>query len=307
MGRNIYAIVNPVSGRRDPLPLIAEVQNHVERLGGSFQQTVTERAGHASEIAADLPPETDALLVVGGDGTVSEVLNGLGDSAVQMVLFRGGTENLLAWELGMPEKPEAIAETLLFGQPFSFDVGTINDRRFGIVFGAGFDAECVHDASRVRTGHITRLHYALPIARTLWRHRPALIRVDADGQRIFEGRGQVVVGLIARYGGGMRILANARHNDGLLDVCIFPYVSRFGLVWHGVHIALRRHVRCRSVIYDKAKNVRISSADRVPIQIDGDPGGWLPVEAAVVPGGAKFLRRIGVRPELAPKKPLESS
>ncbi len=294
MGRHIYAIVNPVSGRRDPLPLIAEVQKHVERLGGSFRQEVTERAGHASELAGNLPTETEALLVVGGDGTVSEVLSGLGDSTVPMVLFRGGTENLLAEELCMPKKHDEVAETLLFGQPFSFDVGTVNGRRFGIIFGAGFDGECVHEASRVRTGHITRLHYALPIARTLWRHRPAHVRVDADGERIFEGRGQVVVGLIARYGGGMRILAKARYDDGLMDVCIFPYVSRPGLAWHGVHIALRRHFRRRRVTYVQAKHVVINSDERVPIQIDGDPGGWLPAELAIAPAAASFLRRTEV-------------
>ena len=384
--RRIVAIVNPISGRRDVQPVVREVGRLVESRGGGFEVFETVRAGHASELAARLDPQVDAVLAVGGDGTVCEVINGLlGEESTAsssagrvvgsdinmeakrqvdlsgaqtddppyedlrrtgtasgtgtgtdtgtdtdshtgtgsgtgtgtgigtgsggsvtgarrsrtsssqsqpcpVVVLGTGTENLFARELGMPMTPDLVARTLLQGEPFPVDVGLVNGRRFLVVVGIGFDAECILRMSRTRKGHISYLDYFQPIWQTFWEHRFPALRVEVDGEFIFEGRGLVLIGAIGRYAGGMRILARARYDDGLLDVCVLPCASRFKLVGHACRIFLGRHVERGRVIYRQGRRVQVSSPLEVPIEVDGDVGGLLPVDCTVVRGAARFLR-----------------
>ncbi|MCH9035088.1 MAG: acylglycerol kinase family protein, partial [Planctomycetes bacterium] len=102
MRTRIAAIINPVSGRRDMLPTVQRIGAEIRRAGGTLDIFTTERLGHATVLASNLHVETEALLVVGGDGTVCEVVNGLAEDPIPLAILRTGTENLLARELRMP-------------------------------------------------------------------------------------------------------------------------------------------------------------------------------------------------------------
>ena len=272
------------------LPRVQTIAQAVERRGGRLDVLVTRGPRHATELASGLGGEVEAVLVVGGDGTVGEVLNGLVDSRVPMVILRTGTENLLGRELGMPTEPEQIADTLLHGEHFSTDVGVINQQRFLAVAGIGFDAECVVRMTRARRGHITHGDYFWPIWRTYWSYGYPMLKVEADGETVFEGRGFALIGNIARYSAGLRILSEARNDDGLLDLGVFPCASRSRMFSHACRAFLRRHVGRRGMIYRQCRTVRISSDEDVPIEVDGEWGGTLPAECSIRPGAAGFLR-----------------
>lgn len=305
MPRRVVAILNPVSGRHNVIPVVRAVARLVEAGGGRLEIRETHGAGHATELASEVGSEVDALLVVGGDGTVCEVVNGLSlerpqsrprrlrEPTAPIVILAAGLENLLARELGMPTKPDDVARTLLHGQPFACDVGVINGRRFLAVAGIGFDAECIVRLGAVRKGHITHWDYFWPIWRTFWAYRFPTLRIEADGSCIFEGRGLALVGVIARYSAGMRILSQARYDDGLLDVCIFPCASRIKLGAHACRVFRRRHVGRGGVVYRQCSRVRITSPDEVPIEVDGELGGVLPADCTILPGAARFLGEKG--------------
>ena len=288
--RRFAAIVNPISGRRNMLPRVRTIARAVERRGGRLEVLVTNGPRHATELSSRLEREVEAVLVVGGDGTVGEVLNGLGDSRIPMVIYRTGTENLLAREQGMPGDPDEITSALLNGEEFATDVGVIGGRRFLAVAGIGFDAECVVRMNRARCGHITHGDYFWPIWRTYWAYRYPRLTVEADGAVIFEGRGFALVGNIARYSAGMRILSKARNDDGLLDLGIFPCESRRRMLGHACRALLRRHVGPRGMIYRQCRTIRVSSNEAVPIEVDGELGGHLPAECSVHSGAVSFLR-----------------
>ena len=290
MPQRIVAILNPISGRRNMIPVVREVGRLVERGRGRLEITETAGTGHATELASQVVPDVDAVLVVGGDGTVCEVANGLAGKDVPILILRTGTENLLARELMMPTAPTPVAQTLLYGEPFPYDVGVINDRRFLIVAGVGFDAECVLRMSRVRTGHITHWDYFWPIWRTFWAHRFPTLRVEVDGACVFEDRGLVLVGVIGRYSAGLRVLAHARYDDGLLDVCILPCTSRTKLATHACRVFCQRHGGRGGTIYRQCRRIRISSEDIVPTEVDGEVGSLLPADCTILPGAARFLR-----------------
>jgi len=312
--RRIAAIVNPISGPRNMLPRVRTIARAVERLGGRLDVLVTQGPRHATELASELDGEVEAVLVVGGDGTVGEVLNGLarqrsrnqlaptlkgidadGESrvprlSVPMLILRTGTENLLAREMNMPTDPEQVTDTLLCGEQFAADVGVINEHRFLAIAGIGFDAECVVRMNRLRRGHITHGDYFWPIWRTYWEYRYPVLRVDVDGERIFEGRGFVLIGNISLYSAGLRMLMKARNDDGLLDVGVFPCESRRKMLIHACRAFLRRHVGRGGVMYRQCRTARICSDDHVPIEVDGELRGHLPAECSVQPGAVSFLR-----------------
>jgi len=290
MSRQIAAIVNPVSGRTNTIPLVRKIADIVKASGNSFDWTATTESGHATQLASQLDADVDALLIVGGDGTVNEVVNGLADRRIPCAILRTGTENLLARALDMPKCTDLVARTLLRGRTCSLDAGEINGRRFLAVAGAGFDAECVARLEKIRSGHINHLHYAWPILQTFCAHRFPLLEVEADGSRIFNERGFVLIGNVRRYGGGFYIHANARYDDGLLDICALPCSTRRALTRHAWRIYRHWHIGRGGVVYRQCRHIRITSPDTVAVEMDGEYAGTLPIECRVLPNAVQFLR-----------------
>jgi len=286
------AIVNPVSGSRRATGMLREVVTRLGRAGHAMTVCVTRAAGDAEREAGTAPSDTDAILAVGGDGTVREVVDGLvaAGRRVPVGILATGTENLLARDLGMPEDPAGLVRMLLGARSVACDVGVVNGRHFLAVCGVGFDAEVVDRLANGRRGHITHMDYFWPVWRTFWEHRFPRVRVRADGREVFAGQGLVFVGVIARYSAGLRICRRAKRDDGMLDLCIYPCTGRGTLLGHAVSTLLRRHDRNGRTIYLKCREVQVEGNPSVPVEMDGDPGGRLPVEVRVLPGAAGFLR-----------------
>jgi diacylglycerol kinase family enzyme len=169
------------------------------------------------------------------------------------------------------------------------DVGMINGRHFLVVAGAGFDAEVVERLRDCRAGHITHLGYFWPIWRTFWEHRFPVITAEADGETIFEGQALVLVGNLPRYAVGLPIFPDARYDDGLLDVVIYPCAGRGRLVGHAINTILKRHYHRGGTLHHRCRTLRLRSPRRVPIEADGDHAGELPADISVQPGYAMFL------------------
>ncbi len=290
MRRRLAAIVNPVSGRGGTASVVRATGSVLRRFGAKLRLFTTTRPGHAAEIARGISCDVDAILAVGGDGTVSEIVNGLEGSRIPILILGTGTENVLAKYLRMPRDPNGVADTLLNGQPRACDVNLVNGRKFLAVAGVGFDAECVLRVSLERRGHITHRDYFWPLWRTFWGHRFPRLRVSCDAEVVFEGRGLAILGGIPRYALGMRILEGAWIDDGRLDVCIFACSSRLGLMNHAARVLAGRHLASKDVVYRQAAQVRIESPDRVPIEADGDYAGFLPATFTIMPNAAWFLQ-----------------
>ncbi|MEK6675619.1 MAG: diacylglycerol kinase family protein [Planctomycetota bacterium] len=293
MRRRFLAIVNPVSGPRDMIPLVRRIESALAKQGASLETMVTERKGDAKEMARSASRQADAVLVVGGDGTVCEVVNGLMGQGVPFLILGTGTENLLAREFAMPTNPESVADRLLEGRPVPCDVGEVNGKRFLAMVGVGFDAECLARMSRVRRGHINHLDYFWPIWRTFWSHRFPRLRVRVDGADVFQGRGMVFIGGISKYAAGLRILARAQMDDGLLDVCVLPCEDKVRFLHRAMQLFMHRHLAEKQTVYVQGRAVQVESCDpdvEVPFQADGDWGGKLPIHCKIFPAAVMALR-----------------
>jgi len=283
----VTAIINPVSGAGlDTAGLNALFRN--ARAAGIHIHPVTTRyPGHAGRLLRHLKHESDAVIAVGGDGTVREVAESLAHSRVPMLIWPQGTENLVAKSLGFRADPERTLRTLLAGPVHHLDLGEANHRMFMVVAGVGFDAEVVQRLTRNRTGHITHLSYAAPLWRTFWEHRWPLLTVTAQtpqGPVRWEGRGMVFIGNMSRYALALPVVPQAIPDDGLLDLVVLPCRGRLAMLGHALRTIRRKHLEYRDVLTCRFTSLQVDSNQPVPVQIDGEQAGCVPLEITLQPG-----------------------
>ena len=281
----IALIINPKAGATSSKLLGRRFERHLIKQGYDVQCSLTLSLEHACELSTYAASNKDCALVigVGGDGTIREVAHGLEGSDTPLLIIPQGTENLLANELGFDETLKTIIRTFEAGYTRPLDLGNANGRCFTSIAGFGFDGEVVRKMSQQRAGHIDHFDYFWPIWRTFWEYKFDPMRVEVDGEEIFEGRGLVFVGNISRYAIGLQILHYADYGDGLLDICVYKCASQLHLAKHSLMTILKHHANRGDVIYRQGKNVCVRSNTRnIQTEIDGDPGPSLPVQIDVI-------------------------
>ncbi|MBW2055905.1 MAG: diacylglycerol kinase family lipid kinase [Deltaproteobacteria bacterium] len=289
MSRKVVLIANPVAGKGRPEELFHLFVQAMERRGYRVETHITRTAGEATLCARTVKPEVEALVVAGGDGTLNEVLNGLVDpSRIPIALLPTGTANILAHELGLPTRAEAVAETVQGGRVRRLDMGLIGGRRFLAVVGAGFDAMVTQEVRRTRQRGLGYSGYVLPVLRSLVRYRVPELRITVDGAEQFQGA-FAVVSNTRNYGGIFTFADQARCDSGHFDVCVFPKGTVFALTRY-YFAALRGGVSgIPEVRYVTGRSVRIESEEPVAVQVDGDPFGATPVEIDLVPSTVPII------------------
>ncbi|MFZ2145890.1 MAG: YegS/Rv2252/BmrU family lipid kinase [Sedimentisphaerales bacterium] len=295
----IAYIVNPKSGATSSKLTGRRFEQYLVKKGFEVRVSLTTSLENACELATDAAIDYDCAMVavVGGDGTVREVAHGLEGSDKPLLIVPHGTENLLANELGFDEKLKTIIRTFEAEYIRPLDLGSANGKCFTSIAGFGFDGEVVKRVSEQRKGHIDHFDYFWPIWRTFWNYKFDPMKVEVDGEEIFDGPGLVFVGNISRYAVGLQVLHYANFGDGLLDVCIYKCASQLHLVKHSVMTILKQHADTSDVIYRQGKNILVSSeTDSVMTEIDGDPGPALPVEIKVIPQAVNCIVPEGAKP-----------
>lgn len=240
-----------------------------------------------------------ALVGAGGDGTAAELVNRT-VPGVPLTLLPSGGENLLARYLGLRRAPEAICQVIRTGGLRRYDAASASGRIFLLMISCGFDAEVVRLVHERRRGQITKLAWARPLWESVWGYRYPRIEVLREGAsgtaNGVEGPAQIAamevepweVGWLFGfnlpcYGAGFRIAPEADGRDGLLDLCCFKGRRLRSALNYVVQVRLGRHQRLADCHIGRAARFRIQADEPVPFQLDGDFGGYLPVEVEVLP------------------------
>lgn len=284
----VAVIVNPVSGARRHRPELRATLDKLRSVGVQVEILPTRAAGDAETLARLATQRAQTVIAAGGDGTVREVAGGLADSGVPLIVWPAGTENLVAKTFGYRASADSVYAALTAGRRLRVDLARHGRHAFLVVAGVGFDAEVVQRLTRLRNGHITHLSYAGPIWRTFWQHRFPHVQVTGD-QFEWQGRGLVFVGNIRRYSLGLRVIRDAVWDDGWLDVIIFPCRHQLDLIGHSLRTLFRRQVEHPGVRYRRVRRVRVESDEPVPVQLDGDDAGCLPLDVQVAPQAVTLL------------------
>jgi diacylglycerol kinase (ATP) len=271
------------------LRLVDRLVRALRRVGLSEQiaWTPEDRAALVSRSAGD--PRCRCLVAVGGDGTVADLLNE--QPSVPLTVLPAGTENLVAQHFGLRRDPDELANTIAGEIAVRVDVGLVAGRRFLLMAGFGFDGEIVsrhHQGRLSRSGSIRPTHriaYIWPVLRSSFSYRFPQITVrivDIGAEEVLTGT-TVFIFNAPCYALGLPFVPSARDDDGWLDVIVFRKPGPFQAFYYLWKVFLGTHLDDPSVFHRRAKKVVVTSRHCVPVQIDGDPGGYLPAQTAADP------------------------
>jgi len=288
----VLLIANPASRRG--ARLIGRAAESVRKAGASCEVALTERSGHAAEIAAARGVQFDVVLTLGGDGTAMEAAGALAWSDTPLGVLPGGTGNLLARALGVPMRVEKAVPALLAGTRKRIDLGVIKGHRFAVAAGVGIDAAMVEETPTWLKRRLGVLAYTLMATRAalraVLRRQFFLARIEIDGE-IVERRAAAV--LFANFGAILedRIAfgPEIQIDDGVLDCCIFSPTNlrdAMRIMWR----VTRRDFRPDpSILYRKGTRFRIETDPVLPLQADGELLGTTPADIGVEPLAVQLL------------------
>ncbi len=246
----------------------------------------TTAAGAARSLAAQAVRDGfEAVVAAGGDGTINEVLNGIGDAdgfdRARLGILPLGTVNVFARELAIPRNVEAAWENIRTGRTTKIDLPSVSfvangasvRRYFAQLAGAGLDAraiELVHWPLKKKIGPFA---YVIAGLRALQARAPEIEISGAD----FSVKGRfVLVGNGKLYGGQFKLFPRADLRDGVLELCIFPKVNWLTLAWCGPKLLTLGTLPAKSNKSLRAEKFTLSSEETVPFQVDGELAGHLP-------------------------------
>ena len=286
--RRIQLIVNPISGKGLGGEAVAQLE---QRLQAAWPQVevatfVTQRRADAQTFAASLDGRTSLVVVVGGDGTLHEVING--QIEIPLTVFPTGTGNAFATDRGLQGDFEAFDQLLRTGVVERFDLGVANEQKFINMAAAGILGQIhrafwQHRHERERMGRLVR-----EVLRVLGRHEFPPVSVRCDGAEATQSLSIVVVGNTALYAPGVRFTPDASPSDGLLDVCTFPVPSPLDLPRWLVALLRGRHLDLPEIRYQRARNVRLEGP-AVPCHLDGEYMGTTPLTISIRPRSVAVL------------------
>lgn len=274
--RRVLVIANPISGggrgKVRALGLAAELR----ALGIEAEAYFTRAAGDATARAAAAGTQPwHALVAVGGDGTVNEVLNGMPDPGRPLAVLPVGTANVLALELGLPKRPAQAAAAIAAGRCRALTIGIAGERRFLLFCGAGIDGAVVQRLHEVRTGTLGKHKWAGPILHTA-RHWPRFsLRATFTEGQVLEDLSSVLVTRVRNYGGVIQLPREIEPDSDQLYALCFRIRSRTAWSWQGVRGVLRRMRPGRAFDLIPTRGLRVEGV--APYQLDGDFAGNSPL------------------------------
>jgi diacylglycerol kinase (ATP) len=269
-------------------------RRRLEAMGGQCALKATAAPGDARRLAAEAVQEGfDLVVAAGGDGTVNEVLNGLGDAPdgfarACLGVLPLGTVNVFARELALPLRVERAWDVLHRGRETRIDLpcasftnqGAPRRQYFAQLAGAGMDARAIELVDWKHKKIAGPLAYFIAGLKAL-REAKSKIIVRADGREL--GGELVLIGNGRFYAGSYGVFPGADLRDGQLDLCIFPRINWLTFLRCVPGLLGRRKLPERAVQRLRAATVELAGPAPAAFELDGEWAGRLPARFSVEP------------------------
>jgi len=284
MSKNILVILNPAAnGER-----AKNTSALISRLLPEATIRFTHTPGEARLLAATASQDGFATIVAcGGDGTMNEVVNGMVGQRLTLGVIPVGTANVFATDLGIPHRVEDSVEVIRRGKTRVIDLARANEHWFIQLAGVGLDAQIVKETSWESKKMLGPLSYLLTLVHSMNRPSPR-IRVEEEKLGTLEGA-FVLVGNGRYYGGPFTLFPNGELGDGFLDVCVFQKQGFLDLLRYMEGITSGRHTGFNDVHYFQTKKIKVNADEPLPIEVDGEVIGSIPVEFTCHPQALSVL------------------
>ena len=285
----LHIIFNPQSSAGNGKKVWDEAEKVLISQNIEYKVYETTGPGSAKMYAKDITAddENDIIVVIGGDGTLNEVFNGIRDySKVTLGYIPSGSGGDFARDLGISTDPKKALESILHPKQYKLmDVGNLTNSEFNKKFcvstGIGFDAAVYHEAmhskikvilNKIGLGKLTYVIIAIKQILSTKEHGCTLILDDA--RQIKYDHFYLIATMIHRYeGGGFMFCPKAKCDDGILDICVAGNLSK-AMILRIMPTAYKgKHTRFKGIDTYQAKKVQIISDVKLPIHADGEYAG----------------------------------
>lgn len=284
-------IVNPVSGGGEALKLARRVMRRLEEERRESRLFETSGEGDAAkQVRAAVQTGCEAVVCIGGDGTLCEAADELCYQDVTLYVVPGGTGNDFARAFGLPKEPLAAFEKQLAGKPVQIDCGRVNGRGFLNVSGSGFDVDVLKKTEELKKVYSGEKAYHKAVVSVIGRYKAFEAELSIDGApATHEACTIIEIANGQCIGGGMRVAPNAKLDDGVFDVVVVKKVPRlcipfllplFILGWH-TKLGLARVMRAKKVSL-RAKGMTLNIDGKL---IDADRADY-----ELLPGAIRMMR-----------------
>lgn len=309
--KHIYFIINPKARNGYSLNVWKKVESKLIEDKISYLAFFTEYHGHAVKLASRIAQnknEQKVVIAIGGDGTISEVINGIvNDKNITLGFIPGGSGNDFSRGFQIPADPEAALKLILRlmkEEAPLMDIGTItmkddSEHYFINNMGAGFDGlvSLEVNTSKMKAWlnklSLGRLVYVYFLLKKLFSYKCSTISLSIDGNRhILEKTWFVTVSNQPYYGGGMMIAPDAVPDDGLLDITVAHQLSRIKLLLVFISVFWGKHVHFKEVKTFKGERVTIQSSTSLHVHADGEDIGFTPLNVRVQTKKLNILTKV---------------
>ncbi|HLV09336.1 MAG TPA: diacylglycerol kinase family protein [Halanaerobiales bacterium] len=299
MREKIFVIVNPVSANGRTARRWPEHEKYLKKKGLKMDVYYTKYPFHAAELARKAVKENYMyLMVVGGDGTLNEVVNGLIEdgvfisSEIKLIIFSQGTGCDFIRALGLKNDVAGVYRVIKEGRIRKIDIGRVTyqskqgkekERYFINIadFGIGAETvELVNRSSKIMGGFLS---YLLGVLRTIVRYRNREVQLRIDAQNIlYREINSVMVGNGEYFGGGVWIAPGADPGDGLFKIIVLEDFTKLEIITNLIKAYKGTHLSHPKVKAFEGRDIRLDSSERIIIEADGEIFGYLPARFSLL-------------------------
>ncbi|MBN1927453.1 MAG: diacylglycerol kinase family lipid kinase [Prolixibacteraceae bacterium] len=288
--KKAYLIYNPLSGNRKSVPILERVLPIFNERLVDLDIIETKYQGHARELANTISYDGyDALCVIGGDGTMHEIVNGMlkrdDKKKLPIGLIPGGTGNSFMHDVDALD-PEVAVLRILTGRLRPVDIAHV-DANGEIIYGFnivgwGLPTDILFTANKLKW--MGGQCYNVASLIEVLRNKPRLAKVKIDNQHIAGDYGFILGCNTIYTGNAMKMAPLAQTNDGLIDLIVLRKASRFILLYLFTKLFKGRHIGNPAVGYHQVKQFSIEPIEDHALNIDGEIIGCTPVKVKVIKG-----------------------
>ena len=286
----IALIHNPQAGRGKAVDAARRLQAALAGAGMTPREHLTMGRGHAEELVGRAVEQgAEVVMVVGGDGTVHEAAQTLAGSHARLAPLPAGRCNDFCRSLGLACEPEALVAAVAAGTTRAVDLARVNGRNYCTVGAVGFDAEVSRYVDLMRAPLWGQPAYIYAVLRTLGRYRPPQVTLTWDEGHYHGPLFLAAVANTPTYGNQIRIVPQARADDGHLDICLVRPVGIFKVMRFLPSVLKGSHGAVPEVSFLRTRKVRIDCDRPMELWADGEPVATSPLSVEILPGALKVV------------------
>ena len=288
----VYIIANPVSGAGNGDVCRKKAQQVLSQSGIEHRVLMSEYPGHSTLLAqqACADPECSKVIVIGGDGTFSEVVSGM-NLEIPMAFVPAGTGNDFVKGCGLAENVDEAIAAALSDEYKSCDILNVNGNRCLNIAGTGFDVNVLLGEKKIRKILPGKISYKISLLLNLLALRFTPISIGSDGGEVRELKVLLVAAANGKYyGGGMPISLDASCEDGYIDLVIIKKLPRIKIPYIFIKFfAGKLKEVTKHVEVHRCKAVHMDVKNRIPVNVDGELLDELPACVEISPGAMKVI------------------